>query len=245
MSNKRYISMPQDEPMKERPILFSAPMVLAILEGRKMQTRRVVYPQPPVGFIRVAEHHLGDAWNWAPPDRDDAFWPDGSECWKRCPQGAPGDHLWVREAWQFLECDFGSPNPSVYIIGYRGGREGWPKDPKEPYKGDERTQWQSVPPESWAAAHRSFDGAVNKWRSPIFMPRWASRLTIEVVSVRPERLQDIGHEDVIAEGLSNVAGSSEWFPKGWDTLNAKRGYPWKSDPWVWRIEFKRTEDGEP
>ena len=83
------------------------------------------------------------------------------------------------------------------------------------------------------------------WKRSIFMPRWASRITLEVVSVRVERLQEISHEDALSEGLicyhENYQCALEEYPHLWDILNAKRGYPWSSNPWVWVVEFRKVK----
>jgi hypothetical protein len=86
----------------------------------------------------------------------------------------------------------------------------------------------------------------SRWRPSIFMPRWASRITLEVVSVRVERLQEITLADIEAEGFGRVGAlgqgaTFERWAKGWDAINAKRG-SWASNPWVWRIEFRRAKE---
>ena len=85
-----------------------------------------------------------------------------------------------------------------------------------------------------------------KWQSPIFMPRWASRITLEITDIRVERLQEITEEDANKEGnpYPDMGGKGSlpplwWFKKLWDSINAKRGYSWESNPWVWVISFKR------
>lgn len=90
------------------------------------------------------------------------------------------------------------------------------------------------PDESWCRPVR--------WKSPIYMPRWASRLTLEIVSVRVERLQAISLDDAIAEaagpGEHPCEDAIRYFVDAWDRLNAKRGYPWASNPWVWALTFR-------
>ncbi len=175
--------------VKERPIIMSAGSVLAILDGRKTQTRRVVRQFPTWGHVQ----ELSDG-TWE--HSEGGF--DHNVLSARCPYGQPGDRLWVREvaAW----------NPEL--------RE---------------------PGDVWYRADKN-------WRSPIYMPRWASRLTLEIVGVRVERLQDISERDVAAElGLSRMTRDYKRprFVDAWDALNGKRpGCAWSDNPWVWRIEFE-------
>lgn len=209
--------------MKKRPILFSVPMVRAILEGRKTQTRRVIKPQP-------------DADGLAHPVGAD-FWNDTSEREYRCLYGKPGDQLWLRETWQSFEMPDGRK-----IVAWKASCEL-----------DELN-------------YVADDGSVSlikigKWSPSIHMPRWASRITLEITGVRVERLQEISEEDVWAEGVPLQvadAGNSGFcgvpmeprtaFANFWDYL-AKPGAMWSDDPWVWVIEFKRIEregsEGEP
>lgn len=185
--------------MKERPILFSGPMVRAILAGRKTMTRRVVK-------VNASGRYLG------------------------CPYGGPGDRLWVRETWA----------TSAYCNE---------RAPAE-------TASHGLP--FWYAA----DGVVNftgattggpefitrgKWRPSISMPRWASRIALEITNVRCERLQEISEGDAIAEGWKALAndnpgngGPFDWFRVLWDSTTKK--HPWPSDPHVWVIEFKRVSE---
>jgi len=206
--------------MNEHPILFSAPMVRAILEGKKTQTRRVIKPQPKCPSLLFYV--------------DDREWRDGDGTHLKCPYGVPGDQLWVREAWarsqrldrlpprklEFLTANPDFPKSTIY---YRADS----CDGINPLRG--------------------------KWRPSIHMPRWASRLTLEVAGVRVERLQNITEEDVFAEGCNlhhppdpNVLPTPEeygsWhiplFVNLWNSLNAKRGFGWETNPWVWVVTFK-------
>jgi len=204
--------------MKERPTLFSGSMVRAILEGRKTQTRRVINPQP--------EGHRDGAWRMetgAPyPIAAFCFWHDIVEEKPdeevACPYGAECDRLWVRETWRAIP---------LGGIKYRAdGTE--------------------------TGAH---------WKPSIFMPRWASRITLEITDVRVQRVQDISTDDVIAEGVDVFSSLPVLLPrklsgekldhlaheiavslykKLWDSINAKRGYGWDANPWVWAITFKRA-----
>lgn len=206
--------------MKERPILFSGAMVRAILDGRKTQTRRVCKARG-VDFIGSGGRSGAD---WNDPDcwgyeAGDGEWyvlsrsPSNGMRSIVCPYGQPGDRLWVRETWNLIEAVFGGTTRPVYRAS------------PETY-----TQYPGI-----------------AWRPSIFMPRWASRITLEVVGVRVERVQDIDDADAYAEGMEPLA--DEWVHSGasardlflmlWNEINAKRGYSWDSNPWVWVVEFKR------
>lgn len=231
--------------MKERPILFSGPMVRAILEGRKTQTRRVVKT------VRGYEHNstcrpdlAADPWV--------VWWHGESErvgCLQECPFGAPGDRLWVREAWQ-VDAPRDGSWPDTMFFGDRISPLDWiPAVYRTPKHCLFRASWDGI--ELW-------------WRSPIHMPRWASRLTLEVVAVRVERLQEISEADAKAEGIAfhgDQPSPRDRFSEMWDAINGTRrvaewnyelGTPrygrkvsklddscaWAANPWVWVVEFK-------
>jgi hypothetical protein len=198
--------------VKERPILFSAPMVRAILDGSKTQTRR------------VAKEFAG---------RDDLAailkrYPN--QCGS--PYGEPGDRLWVRETWA-ARPDYDHLPPSQC--------------------GDEAVWWKA----SKAAFPEGYAACFGKWRPSIHMPRWASRILLEIVSVRVERLQGISEEDARAEGAkhydpANHLSHGGWshdghyvsetaeasFERLWDDINGAGS--WDVNPWVWVVEFKRV-----
>lgn len=200
--------------MKERPILMSAPMVRAILDGTKTQTRRVV---------------KGDPFRYNPP---------------RSPYGMRGDLLWVRETWKYTDwTDDGYP-----FLKYRA-------DGKILLRDDIPSEQSSRVIDIWAnlsePENYDIDGlaADRRWRSSIHMPRWASRILLEVTSVRVERLQDISIHDAMAEGVvetnKNLRGLGpclEWcyaYEDLWRSINGPDS--WNSNPWVWVIEFRRLK----
>lgn len=202
---------------KERPILFAGPMVRAILDGRKTQTRRVVKGVPDNAVLpryydaeRAPRPELAHTFGWFVPEAGDA-WPMNDDDRLRCPYGQPGDRLWVRETFSY------------------------PHDWREETDGREVAIWR------WADGNPMY----GDWTPPkpsIHMPRWACRLVLEVTAVRVERLQEITVGDCRAEGMDAPLGRlSTQFAKLWNSLNEKRGYGWDSNPWVWVIEFKRVE----
>ncbi len=215
--------------MAEKPILFSGPMVRAILDGRKTQTRRVVKHDPFFG-----KPDRGNAFVDGGPQSPYLHNPQdggeyGDETVQRVyPAYQVGDTLWVRETWAEFD-----------------------KPPKVEYRADCDHY------EYGLATIRRDDLAVprviDRWRPSIFMPRWASRIALEVTDVRCQRLQEISEEDAVAEGCSGHDGEGPYisafggrriinnFAALWDTLNAKRGYGWDSNPWVWAYTFKVLE----
>lgn len=234
--------------MRERPILFNAPMVRAILDGRKTQTRRVVKPQPKVER------------DWSCPGEDGLSFSNRNGAWvatvwkaspliaERCPHGKPGDRLWVRETWS---PDHRNVYPCMPVV-YRA--DGYPTDE------DRRCALGRV----YECDERRGDClacAEFKWRPSIHMPRWASRLTLRITGVRIERLQDISDEDALAEGCSGHdpepadEGGTIYAMKGrgsapsprahfwhvWDEAYGGGEKAWARNPWVWVIEFERVE----
>jgi hypothetical protein len=213
--------------MKDRPILFSGAMVRALLDGRKTQTRRAVKVQPPEETREVITFHH--------PDPREHYWAfDGGSLldWAYpCPYGEIGDRLYVRETWQHSNHPFGRYEADCAIF-YRAD---YLDDPLGP------------------DLERSKDGIRREWRPSIHMPRAASRITLEVTGVRVERLQDISEADALAEGvdpsgpvgyvpaMQKLGAARYQYANLWEGLNAKRGYGWDVNPWVWVIEFRRIE----
>lgn len=211
--------------IREKPILFSAPMVRAIMDGRKTQTRRIVKPQPVNQLVYVDGHAPnGDQYlcEWVEEGA-------GYDALRKCPYGTIGDRLWVRESWMPLwDAGDGSytclpPTGCEYtpdIIKYRADGE---------------------KPKNFAAS----------WRHARYMPRVASRLTLEITDIRVERLQDISNNDAIDEGCSgerwhegdgNEGQVEPWeqFRDLWESINGPDS--WTANPWVWAISFRRLEN---
>lgn len=209
--------------IKERPILFSAPMVRAILKGRKTQTRRVIkFPKhsytPDTSWIKSVHEDGGGNWvAWSNDGPQHAAftkkqYPNGEGF--RCPYGKAGERLWVRE--------------NFYVLGWLRGKLIKPE------------------PIHYAAdIANSSEAEDYTLRPSIFMPRWASRILLGVTGVRVERLQDISEEDAEAEGvdfipLAPAALTHRTAYAGlWNKINNKT--PWASNPWVWVVEFKRLQ----
>ena len=232
--------------MKEHPILFSGPMVRAIMDGSKTQTRRVINPQPKVVHDFYPDGTL----------ETEVLLRNGGRI--RCPYGVRGDRLWVRETWgRGPYAHLSGHVPVLYKVGPPS------IDPDHPVK----------------------------WKPSIHMPRWASRITLEVVDLAVQPIQTISEEDAIAEGVEQLFSEAElakhpecwcdpmpyknylWhglpgrrcnegfsskrtaresFASRWDSINADRA-PWSSNPWVWAVTFRRiytnpsaepTEKGE-
>lgn len=196
--------------MAEHPILFSGPMIRAILEGRKTQTRRVIKPQPIaiVDGVPRMNHKSKTVPGYSIPVHEDI----------KCPYGTIGDRLWVRENWWKI--------PMASLDDMRNGADTWPRV-SYPATDDEPQyiEW------GW------------KKKPSIHMPRWASRITLEITDIRVQKLQEITEEDIKAEGFHNLTdiGWRYCFGSGWNHINEKRGYSWQSNPWVWAISFKRLK----
>ena len=218
--------------MTERGIIFSTPMVRAILDGRKSMTRRVVKTRYPLEFCGGRGDSQDDPtqWGYGPCD------PDGS--WMmlrvgayesfdlheiRCPYGVPGDLLYCRETYFRLPPEHRPDDHHAHYI----------------YKAD------------WT------DGTKDvKWKSGRFMPKVAARLWLKILDVRVQRVQEISEEDVVAEGID--IGKTPYPPEEyalrdfdvdfetayrdlWNSLNAKRGYSWEQNPWVFALTFERAK----
>jgi hypothetical protein len=251
--------------VKERPILFSAPMVRAILEGRKTVTRRVIKSQYVEGPWSVKpatnRRHEGHSHDW--------WLPTGVQPYSalpRCPYGQPGDRLWVRETWGVISHDFDEIGNMVDWV---------PDRPAQPirempfgrgyYSG--HVIYRADGDAEWAGDDDGGGYTRSAWHPSIHMPRIASRILLEITDVRVERLQAITYEEAAAEGVYRDRSDRMWtatdeggdchkypvpaFRDLWTSINGAEA--WDANPWVWCVSFKRidaalseqvTKDGE-
>ncbi|MCS6630614.1 hypothetical protein A9X63_18570 [Klebsiella pneumoniae] len=247
--------------MKERGMIFNADMVRAILDGRKTQTRRIMKPQPepcPRGghwwpsnmfktMLHVEEEMQNGKGGW------------GGLVGDACPFGDVGDRIWVRETWATLG------NEDGCCVDWEGNL----------CKGDERSSariyrasceqrpgdyglW-SIPDDAYWKPHtkeHKFEGA---WRPSIHMPRWASRILLEITNIGVQRIHSISQNDAAREGLMRLPATGRYcinhgdqyfggashdarevFSWLWQSIYGEES--WEANPWVWVIEFKRIED---
>ncbi|HSZ58658.1 MAG TPA: hypothetical protein VK797_23520 [Tepidisphaeraceae bacterium] len=204
-------------PPKSRGVIFSAPMVRAILDGKKTQTRRLVKPQPPPKDATVAATGSTYGWMSCKDSGDSGLFRPVGPVWKvrelmgsdsdprlRCPYGKIGDRLWVRE---------------TFYLDHLDAIDAIPKQ-----KPDDADDWiyyradgtccDQIPECSCAEVGKP------KWRSPIHMPRWASRITLRITKIRVQRVTDISEQDARAEGVNPVH---------------------EDGAWVWAISFQRVQ----
>ncbi|EMC1557856.1 hypothetical protein ABM396_000973 [Klebsiella pneumoniae] len=242
--------------MKERGMIFNGEMVRAILDGRKTQTRRPI-KWKQTRFTEIGEREDGSKWPWS----EDA--EHTCDFWHPCPFGAVGDRIWVREAYRFpASLDDVSPTGIGEMSVATGYRKPWAPTFYE-FTGTFSDGWKGfeTPPKVSDAG---------KLRPSIHMPRWASRILLEITDVRVERLNAISPEDAESEGLerTNFTGfgdepglpsypepdvyfdplKKQWkeyppeaFAGLWESIYGEGS--WQANPWVWVIEFKRVEGG--
>lgn len=235
--------------MKERPILFSSPTVRAILSGSKTQTRRVVKPkhEPDAVWGRDEDTGIGRTFRFGEhaPTGAVPWWNLGgiNGASQHCPYGQPGDRLWVRETWQGPLFDYDQWD------AYREDHRRFETPAFCQYAADGGAPPEFVDDE---------DEMQCKWRPSIRMPRWASRITLEITDVRVERLCDISEADAKAEGCpcyvcgAPLDGHSESdchcfhrtatasdYRDLWEQINGAGS--WDANPWVWVVSFRRIE----
>jgi hypothetical protein len=248
--------------MKERPILFSGPMIKALLAGTKTQTRRIVKwkvrPESSSLNFNAASLSCGFYCTGVPSSGFVLRSRGAGSCWNdrtfpiHCPHGILGDRLWVKEAWRV-----GKPHDQ------RTALEIW-DHLKESGQGVtvlyDAGGWRSRAPFERLEQKYTDDERMPSWagrkRSSMFMPRWASRINLEITDVRVERVQDISGEDARAEGEYVFNGEELIYAETqeqkntvykrnyrflWDSINGKK-HPWSQNDWVWVISFERVEN---
>lgn len=238
--------------MKERGMIFNGEMVRAILDGRKTQTRRPI-KWKQTRFTEIGEREDGSKWPWS----EDA--EHACDFWHPCPFGAVGDRIWVRETWGVVSHAFSDdglmidwvpdrPATAIHAMpfgnGYYSGYAIYAADGDFTWGDDD-----------------GYEDGRSCWKPSIHMPRAASRILLEITDVRVERLNAISEEDAEAEGIDmealydsqdcydcianhNMTGRptvTGAFKYLWESIYGEEG--WKSNPWVWVIEFKRIEGG--
>lgn len=214
---------------KERPILFSGEMVRAVMDDRKSQTRRVMKHQPEM-VCGNPDQKLDAGW-W---NAKNQFWMKRSTVANfESPYGTVGDRLWIKETFRFpKDLDKYSPSQVAEKALDAGYRKPWAPIK---YEADGATVFP-IP-------LKDFGGEWGKSRVSIHMPRWASRITLEITGIRVERLQDISESDAIAEGIELGGFATRravpFFRELWESINGPGS--WDQNPWVWVIEFSRKE----
>lgn len=203
--------------MKERPVIFNSEMVRAILDGRKTQTRRVMKVQP-----KQHDHKNYDApWACESPDYYNTHEADWA-C-RYCGEGIGMDGQSV------YRCPFGQVGDRLWV------RETWARYNIEQDAHD--MAYRATTPDDWPKEGR--------WRPSIHMPRWASRILLEITAARVERLNDISDGDAISEGcriedMKSGDCVADVFARLWASIYGEES--WSANPWVWVIEFRRVGD---
>lgn len=221
-------------------MIFNGEMVRAILDGRKTQTRRIMKIQPSDGFHPTHNGYdldLNAHWytpgvvdknGYLQPAKKDVFGVADENEGYTCPFGAVGDRIWVREAFQ------GPLVSEEFLEEYRAYPEKFENPEYCEYAADggPRPEYCDLD-----------DNLRHGWRPSIHMPRWASRLTLEITSVRVERLRDLSEDDAKSEGITPPSGGvlPGWeyrinFRELWMSIYGSDN--WEANPWVWVIEFK-------
>ena len=205
--------------MNERPIIFSGPMVQAILDGRKTQTRRIMKPKDAYpeciwcrgqGYEYIEAEYGLSGYDYRYPCRCRA---------RKCPYGQPRDLLYVRETWgiQGSTC-----------IGKGTQREFFNAPQLKKYSTD---YWKTV------IQYKASGDPCIKWWPSIHMPKAYARLWLRITNVRVDKLVTIDYNDAIKEGFDSIDSFKEY----WDQLNQKRSYSWEQNPWLWVLDFEKIQ----
>lgn len=235
----------------ERRLLIPGVMIPGVLDGSKTQHRAPVRADcQQYEKLRLDERGL-----LRQGGMQEQAWTKGGR-WVRCPLGQPGDRLWVPETWALPE-SYDRENLRLLV----NRASALAKNPEMAAEACSRLalaqSWLSYkadpPPRPMTGSGPARAG---RWRSPLLMPRWASRITLEIAEVRVERLQDISEEDAKAEGVYNDHSTPDGrgfeatcgnvyrrnFSRLWDSINRKDGTRWADSPWVWVLAFRRITE---
>lgn len=215
----------------EHPIIFSTESIKAILNNKKTMTRRIIKPQP------VWHSEWGTmGYEW----KDKAFVDSEfrNKMINFCSYGKIGDILWVREIWTDWNCCGCRENKNSCACSNKDFFEKFPHYGEIVFKSD----------------YKEMDGVdIGRWKSPMFMPKKYSRIKLEIINIKVERLWDITEEDTIAEGIKDPNDFKEMpsylssdhyrlkFEKLWNSINAKCGFRWELNPWIWCISFRHIK----
>jgi len=253
---------------QEHPIVFGVAMVRSIMDNLKTHTRRAIHPQP-------GARATGGYWITLSSRKSEVgkyqfitdHWKEGNNVGEpiRSPYGMGGDRLWVKEVWRLQGWDWDDLN---VLVEYKDHEKSWHDMSPDEWQSERWTDWLITRSERILALpgvtcdedgeHCEWPDEIVPWQSPIFMPRWATRLLLDVVSVRVERLQDMTEADAIAEGVRSWAGGAcfsvvfgdtefnspsalacyRWL---WDKINGdKPGCRWADNPWVFDVCFRKA-----
>ncbi|WP_026111569.1 hypothetical protein [Winslowiella toletana] len=219
--------------MKERPILFSDQRVRALLTGQQTQTRRIM---KSLAFTPGQDNHEGCyGFDVISNQMRGRHVMEMSDLSYQCPFGQPGDRLWVRETWR------GPVVPKEQMADYA-------KSP-EAYRSTRYCQYRADSSELGSSLDE--DNEQSGWQTAIHMPRWASRINLQITGVRAQKIQDISDDDIMAEGVqtdshflnnfftlkNDSVAPKEAYMKAWEKQYG--GTSWEVNPWVWVIEFSR------
>lgn len=213
--------------MKEHPIIFSTSLVPKVLDGTKTLTRRTW----GLEFINKSPNTW--VYDWDSLTRQhrfyDKYYTDNPPIIVKCPYGEVGDGLWMKETfWIQHDSEWNEYSGKSIDCGINIAEDDWAE------------VWYCATDQEPSEA--DFPPSVYSKRPSIFMPRWASRKDLVITTLRAERVQEITQEDAIREGIARLSNNAPLqasevvaFANLWDSLNAKRGYSWEMNPWVWVI----------
>lgn len=205
------------ENIEERPFPVSADEARAIQDGLQTYIRRVIIPQPPLKTSQVLESRTQ-------PNTWIAYRGETGSQAVECPYGKVGDRLWVRETW---------------TLGRAKRDDGDRRGDEQVYK----PRKDLVQPVLYRA-NRLYNDADHRWRQSTRMPRWASRLTLEIISITAQQLRGMMISDCEAEGVRSVGDHTcllDEYEVRWNAYNSRRGYPWHPDLWTWVVQIKKVQ----